>query len=150
MATPNCAREGHATPAQGVTQDEAISTPFVDQESATQLRDTVRAVADMLCQSLAIVTIVQHLDGSDATYGVQRLVTQDHQLAEALESANKNDEPASRLDLSDLSVSVSVTQSILSLVNTPELDCPALSGVETILQVVIDRLEAQMSSMRSE
>ena len=150
MATRNCAREGRATPANGVTQEKGIFPPSAAQVSATRLRDSMRAVADLLCESRAIVTLLERSEGNDSTSGVLRLVTQDYEFAEALESANENGEPASRLDLSDLSVSVSVTQGILRAVNTPELDCPALSGVDTILQVAIDRLEEQMSRMRSE
>ena len=150
MATRNSAREGRATLANGVTQEKGIFPRSAAQVSATRLRDTVRAVADMLGQSMAIVTLVEHADGNDATYGMLRLVTQDHQLAGALESSAESGESLCRGDLSDLSVSVSVTQGVLRILNTPELDCPALSGVDTILQVVIDRLEEQMSSMGSE
>jgi len=150
MATRNCAREGHATSENDVTQKKGIVPPSAAQTAATRLRDTVRAVADMLGQSMAIVTLVEHADGNDATYGVLRLVTQDHQLAGALESSAESGESLSRGDLSDLSVSVGVTHGMLRIVNTPELGCPALSGVDTILQVVIDRLEEQMSSMGRE
>jgi hypothetical protein len=126
--------------ATGQAQDRA-------ETGAESVRSTVLLVAELLGQAVSIVQLLDQTQGDDAISAVLRLVVQDHGEADEMESGS---EQPSRLDFSDLSVSVSVTQSMLRLVNTPERDCSPLSGVDTILQVVIDRLEAQQSSMGRE